>query len=139
MAHESEHRKVSWKKYGCNVFDSKRPQSRPMSIWTEEDVWAYIRKYNVPYSSIYDDVYDENGKKIICGEKRTGCAFCAFGLHLEKPDELGMRRFDRLKMRKPKQFEKIMKLQNNGVTFKEAVEIYLQKEKTLLDFEGEER
>ena len=134
MASEAESRKKSWLDHGCNVFSDQRKQSRPMSIWTEEDVWEYIRRFNVPYASIYDDVYDEDGNKIICGEKRTGCAFCAYGLHLEKPDELGMTRFERLKKRKPGQFKRMMKLKNNGVSFEEALEFYLgKKEKNLFD------
>ena len=42
----------------------------PLAIWKEEDIWNYIRTYNIPYSKIYDMGYD-----------RTGCMFCMFGVH----------------------------------------------------------
>ena len=42
-------------------------------FWKEEDVWEYIRKYDLQYSDIYNKGYD-----------RTGCVFCMFGVHLEK-------------------------------------------------------
>ena len=120
MATESDRRKADWVSSGCNNFGALRKTSKPLSIWTEEDIWEYIRRFNVPYSSAYDDVYDENGKLICKGEKRTGCAYCGFGAHLEK-DELGMNRFQRLSIRKPKQYETMMKKENNGVTFEEAL------------------
>lgn len=41
MTEESEQRQSSWLKYGCNSFDSKRPMSKPMSFWTEQDVLQY--------------------------------------------------------------------------------------------------
>ena len=42
MADESRLRKEKWLKNGCNAFDLKRPQSNPMSFWTEQDVLTYI-------------------------------------------------------------------------------------------------
>ena len=48
MAEESRLRLQSYAKYGCNGFQMNEPQSRPMSFWTESDVWAYIEKYNLP-------------------------------------------------------------------------------------------
>lgn len=114
QASESESRAASWITTGCNVFGSK-PQSKPFSIWTEEDIWEYIRMNNIPYSTIYDDV-EVNGM-LVSGEKRTGCAYCAFGAHLEK----GTNRFQRLSIRKPKQYEKMMSLTNNGIKFEDAL------------------
>lgn len=55
------------------------------------------------------------------GEKRTGCAYCAFGVDQEKSNLYQKNRFERLKLRKPKQYAKMMKLQNNGVSFSEAL------------------
>lgn len=45
MAEESTLRKDSWLHNGCNAFDIKNPQSRPMSFWTENDVLQYIYIY----------------------------------------------------------------------------------------------
>lgn len=83
MSGESKLREQSIAKEGCNSFNAKRPISRPLSFWKEEDIWEYINLYNVPYSDIYNKGYT-----------RTGCMFCMFGCHLEKEGE---RRFVRLK------------------------------------------
>ena len=118
LAEESEIRKLSWFKTGCNSFNSKKPRSVPMSFWTEQDVLHYIKKYNIPIASVYGSVeYEEDPEQIrfeeigiqdaghdkLCttGCKRTGCIFCAFGAHLEK----GESRFERLKKTHPKQYE----------------------------------
>jgi len=90
MVVNSRLRLQSWMRYGCNAFDNKFPQSRPLSFWTDSDVWEYIRRHNIPYSKIYD-----------MGEKNTGCMFCMFGVHLEK----GENRFQRMKRTHPKQWD----------------------------------
>jgi 3'-phosphoadenosine 5'-phosphosulfate sulfotransferase (PAPS reductase)/FAD synthetase len=73
MAWESALRKTAYYQFGCNAFDKKRPTSQPLSFWTEQDIWDYIHKFNVPYSKIYD-----------MGYERTGCVFCLFGINQEK-------------------------------------------------------
>jgi len=75
MAADSRLRLQSFVRDGCNAFEGKRPQSRPMMTWTDDDVWHYIKTRKLDYSSIYD-----------MGYKRTGCAFCAFGCHLNKDE-----------------------------------------------------
>lgn len=84
MAEESELRKQSWIKYGCNAFDMKRPMSRPMSFWTEYDVLKYLSTYEVPYCSVYGEIVEdeEQGLKTT-GCSRTGCMFCMYGCHME--------------------------------------------------------
>lgn len=125
MASESRLRKQKWIQYGCNAFGAKKKTSQPMSFWTEQDVLHYIKKYNVPYCSVYGDiVLDEkaDGDKVIEGQMnlvdylgeyqqedklkttgcdRTGCIFCMFGCHLEKEPN----RFQRLKETHPRQYE----------------------------------
>ena len=93
MADDSELRKQTYYKYGCNAFELKAPQSRPIAAWLEKDIWEYIRSRQLSYSPIYD-----------MGYKMTGCMFCAFGLHLEKSPN----RFDRMKMTHPKQYRYCM-------------------------------
>ncbi len=93
MADESQLRLQSYTHHGCNGFDMKAPQSRPIMFWKEEDVWEYIRKYELPYSSIYD-----------MGVKRTGCIFCMFGVHLEKQPN----RFQKLQKSHPKHYKYCM-------------------------------
>jgi len=111
---ESSQRHANWLKFGDNIYSGNNIKSRPISIWTEDDIWEYIRLNKVPYSSIYDDAIIDG--KVVKGEVRTGCAYCGFGAHLNSD------KFVRLKLRKPKQFEKMMNLKNNNVSFKEALD-----------------
>ena len=118
MASEGRARETAWFRTGCNAFNSKRPISKPMSFWTEQDVLQYIKKYNIPMASVYGDiVYAENPEQMRieemgvkgCGTEkltttgcdRTGCIFCAFGCHLEKEPS----RFQRLKQTHPRQYD----------------------------------
>ncbi|NCB40285.1 MAG: class V aminotransferase [Erysipelotrichia bacterium] len=91
MAADSRLRKTAYLKHGCNSFEGS-PMSTPMAFWLETDVWDYIKKYNIPYSSIYD-----------MGYNRTGCMFCMFGIHLEKDS-----RFDRMKTTHPQIYDYCM-------------------------------
>jgi len=106
MAGESRLRLQKWLKHGCNSFDEKSGASYPLSIWTENDVWAYIRKFNLPYAHVYD-----------MGLRRTGCMFCGFGCHLNNDS-----RFHFLKEYNPKIYEHFMKMENSGITYKEALQ-----------------
>ena len=72
-----------------------------MSFWTEQDVLEYIRRFNVPYCSVYGDIAETDEGLKTTGCDRTGCTFCMFGCHLEK----GENRFQRLKKTHPKQYE----------------------------------
>ena len=71
----------------------------PIIDWSNEDVWEFIHKYNVPYCELYDQGY-----------KRLGCIGCPMNSHaaeeLEKYPKYKqayMRAFDRmLKQRKSK-------------------------------------
>jgi 3'-phosphoadenosine 5'-phosphosulfate sulfotransferase (PAPS reductase)/FAD synthetase len=125
LASESFLRKQAWIKNGCNAFDSKRPQSQPLSFWTDQDILHYIKEYNVPYCSVYGDIvidekvdgdsvlegqinmidylgdYSQEDKLKTTGCDRTGCIFCMFGCHLEKEPN----RFQRLKETHPRQYE----------------------------------
>ncbi|MCL1953006.1 MAG: phosphoadenosine phosphosulfate reductase family protein, partial [Oscillospiraceae bacterium] len=98
MATESRRREESWLQTGCNAFDGKRPVSKPLSFWTEQDVLRYLRDFKLPYASVYGDIAeDKNGKLYTTGEKRTGCIFCPVGCHLDK-----VNRFQRLAVTHPK-------------------------------------
>jgi 3'-phosphoadenosine 5'-phosphosulfate sulfotransferase (PAPS reductase)/FAD synthetase len=99
MASESKLREKNYLEFGCNGFNKTRPMSTPMAFWNEQDVWDYIKLYNVPYSKIYD-----------MGYTRTGCVFCMYGCHLEqKPN-----RFQLLKQTHPKMYEYCMKDVEDG-------------------------
>lgn len=113
MAEESFLRKTNWMKTGCNAFDGKRPQSKPMSFWLNQDVLHYIEQEDIPICSVYGDIMAYDGSNYypstLCdaplkctGCQRTGCIFCGFGAHLEKGDD---RRFVRLKETHPKHWK----------------------------------
>ena len=48
----------------------------PIIDWSDEDVWEFIRKYDVPYCSLYDE-----------GWKRLGCVLCPLGGHPQEEAE----------------------------------------------------
>lgn len=122
----------------CNAFDGSHPKSSPMLLWTDDDVWEYIRRYGVDICEVYYDrlVFDGetvltsksesftskiNDLEISCGieknvgdlivygdgsvlvpaEKRTGCMFCMFGVHMEK----GANRFQRMYYTHPRHWD----------------------------------
>lgn len=121
MAEESLKRKDAWLKTGCNAFDLKRPQSQPMAFWTEQDVLQYLKKYDIPYCSVYGEIVPTSDEEQIEGQmttfdvlndyegtllkttkcSRTGCIFCMFGCHLEKEPN----RFQKLKETHPRQYK----------------------------------
>lgn len=109
MASEGGQRMTGYLRTGCNSFEGKRPMSRPLSFWTEKDIWDYIHKYNVPYSKIYD-----------MGYERTGCMFCCFGLQCEKNPN----RFERMEKTHPQIYNYCM----NKLNLKEVIE-YVNTEK----------
>lgn len=95
LASESRQRKQDWIQNGCNVFNKKSEnQCRPLSFWTEKDIYEYIKKYNVTISSLYD-----------LGYERNGCMYCAFGAHLEEQPN----RFQRLHQTHPNQYAYLKK------------------------------
>ena len=96
LAQESKLRYQNWLKNGCNAFDAKRQCSQPLSFWTEQDILHYLKKYNVPYCSVYGEIVAH-----VTGYERTGCVFCMFGCHLEKTPN----RFQKIKETHPKQYE----------------------------------
>jgi len=139
MASESRLRLQKWLQNGCNSFDAKKPMSNPMAFWTEQDVLRYIKEYNLPICSVYGEVVvdqpeecegqisifdlgymsgSDNRKLKTTGCDRTGCVCCGFGCHLEKSPN----RFERLKETHPKLYQLLDVCENNGITYKEAID-----------------
>lgn len=120
MASESKDRLYAWKITGCNAFDSKRQISKPLSFWTEQDILAYIKRYNLTYASVYGDILqDNNGKYYTTGCNRTGCVFCGFGCHLQKEPN----KFQRLKVTHPKLWDYCMRdWDKGGLGMREVLE-----------------
>ena len=112
MATESIHRQKEYLNTGCNAFDSKRPISRPLGFWTEEDILLYLLLHNLDTPSVYGDIIndDENKSLKLSGLTRTGCMFCAYGAHLEK----GVNRFQSMQITHPKMYEYCMKPKEDG-------------------------
>lgn len=84
MAAESRSRLTSIAVRG-HIFESHRPHINndqggfyhvnPIAMWTDDDVWEYIKRYSLEYSPLYDITYtasDGTTQKI----KRNGCIMC---------------------------------------------------------------
>ena len=111
MACESQMRKMSWLKNGCNAFDATNPVSTPMSFWTEQDVLRYIKEYNIPYASVYGEIEEDSSGRLHTTKcDRTGCVFCAYGAQCEKEPN----RFQMLKQTHPKLWNYFMKPWDEG-------------------------
>lgn len=105
LASESMRRYLTWLKNGCNAFNTRYPSSKPLSFWTEDDIFQYVVTNNIPIPSVYGNIEkDANGKYICTGVKRTGCIFCPIASHLEKPNK-----FQQLKISHPKLYSYCMK------------------------------
>lgn len=106
MASESKRREKDYiSNGGCNYFDGRIPKSQPLSIWVENDIWAYIDRFNLPIAEIYHK-----------GAQRTGCMGCGFGAQFADDT-----RFQVLYDNYPKCYDMVMNYTNNGVTFREAL------------------
>lgn len=110
MACESMLRQSSWIRFGCNVFDSNRPVSRPLSFWTEQDILLYLKENNLSCCSVYGEIIEDKGKLKMSQCQRTGCVFCAFGAQCEKNPN----RFQKLKMTHPFLYDYCMRPLNEG-------------------------
>jgi 3'-phosphoadenosine 5'-phosphosulfate sulfotransferase (PAPS reductase)/FAD synthetase len=86
LAGESRQRMFNFLEYGeyYKPKTKNQPQKcHPLAIWTDDDIWAYIRQEGLPYASLYDmGYYDDFGEKIC--HKRNGCMFC--GMDIRFPD-----------------------------------------------------
>lgn len=141
MASESFLRMQKWLQDGCNAFSGTRPHSNPMSFWTEQDVLRYIKENNLSICSVYGEVVTDyeamgqcenqisfvdygfsNSERLLLkttGCQRTGCVLCGFGCHLEKEPN---QRFVNLKKTHPKFHNLLYILENNGITYAEAID-----------------
>ena len=81
LASESRQRMFNFLKYGEYYYakNQKMYKCHPLAIWTDDDIWAYIHKYKLPYAKLYDMGYYNNFGEWI-GHKRNGCMFCGMDL-----------------------------------------------------------
>lgn len=98
--------------------------------WTEDDIWAYADMHHIRFAECYYNRILEDGT-MLEARVRTGCEYCGNGIHLEEKD-----RFKRSRLAAPKRYEKVMSVQNNGVTFAEAIEIVKKPHTPTLDLYG---
>lgn len=111
MASESLQREMKYLQIGtCNQFGLKTI-SKPLSIWTEKDIWDYIEMKHLQIADIYHK-----------GVKRTGCMFCGYGCQFKEDNRLQVV-YDLY----PKWYDKFMGYTNNGITYKDALRTVLRK------------
>lgn len=108
---ESNIRAQSWLKSGEINESSDIKTCTPLSIWKDEDIKEYIRRFNLEISPIYSKGY-----------KRTGCAYCMFGIFSDPG------RFVRLKHTHPKLWTYCMKDYEDGGLGLEPVLDYIKIE-----------
>ena len=143
MAYESRLRSEQWYKNGCNAYDIKRPVSKPLSFWTEQDVLEYIKENNIKICSVYGDIVEDVDKVGVMdgqmsfadlfgdeyesqkpplkttGLERTGCMFCGFGCHVKKDVD----KFVEMKETHPQTYEWIMKpWDEGGLDYKNVID-----------------
>lgn len=101
MANDSRQREINYLSFGCNIYDSSHPVSRPIAFWLEDDILHYLYENQIPYSQVYGDIIkDSYGKYQTTGVKRTGCMYCMFGIHLDETPN----RFQQMAITHPKQY-----------------------------------
>lgn len=94
MASESRQRMFNFLEYGEWYYPKSQRvwKSHPLAIWTDDDIWEYIRRYDVPYAKLYDmGFYHETTGEWI-HHKRNGCMFCAMDIRFPNNHLAIMRR-----------------------------------------------
>lgn len=112
MAEESSNRQNHYLKTGCNSFEGKRPMSKPLGFWTEQDILRYIQLRNLNVASVYGEFIEIKGELKFSKCQRTGCVFCMYGIDMEK----GENRLQMLEQTHPQLHEYCM----NKLGFKEV-------------------
>ncbi len=123
LAEDSDKRARAYLKTGCNNFDSKWPVSKPLSIWTRQDVYRYAVEESVVIPDCYGDIVlnPQTGLFETTGESNTGCEFCLFGIFRDPA------RIERLKYTQPARYKYCMETLN----YRELLPILFEK----LDYE----
>lgn len=99
-------------------YRTRKTMLNPIIDWSTEDVWEFIRTYNVPYCSLYDQGY-----------KRLGCIGCPMNDHAAEELE----KYPKYKQAYLKAFERMIDQRKaNGMdcvwkTAEEVMEWWLRK------------
>ena len=83
----------------------------PIIDWTDEDVWEFIREYNIPYCKLYDEGY-----------KRLGCIGCPMGTVEHRKAEF--ERYPKYEQAYMRAFEKMLSNYDGGGTPGKAEQTY---------------
>lgn len=132
MACESNLRETVYLSTGCNAFDTKKPKSMPLAIWTEQDVLQYIKRKRLEIASVYGEIVERDqlqgqmrmfenewDELTTTGVNRSGCMFCMFGVQCQKAPN----RFQRMKETHPRQYAYCMKsVEDGGLGLREVLE-----------------
>lgn len=103
LAEDSEKRKLSYLKQGCNIFVGNTPQSRPLSIWTRQDIYEYAVARGLSYPACYGMIVKRAcGQWCTTGETNTGCEGCLFGIREDRD------RIERVKKWSPQRYKYYM-------------------------------
>ena len=92
----------------------------PIIDWTDNEVWEFIREYNVPYCKLYDE-----------GFKRLGCIGCPMGGPKKQEEEFA--RYPKVRNAYIKAFERMLKgreakgLETEWATAEEVMNWWLKK------------
>lgn len=94
MAAESRQRYFNFLEYGEWYYPKSQKvwKCHPLAIWDDADVWAYIRRFDVPYASLYDMGYHDERTGEWISHKRNGCMFCGMDLRFPNNHLAIMRR-----------------------------------------------
>lgn len=101
MASEGGQRRLGLIKNGCNYYGKTVTRSCPFAIFSKTDLLQLALDLKVPVPEIYGQIIKQpDGTLDTTRAKRTGCAMCGFGIHIEKRPH----RFDRLREDNPREW-----------------------------------
>ena len=86
-----------------------RRMLNPIIDWSDEDVWEFVRRYEVPYCELYDQGY-----------KRLGCVGCPMSVH--RAEEL--ERYPKFKQAYIRAFDRMLKDKEDVTTWKTGEDVY---------------
>ena len=102
MASEGGQREEALTEHGCNYFGKGVIRSAPFAPFLRQDLLQLALDLKAPVPEIYGTIErSPDGTLYTTGAQRTGCSMCGFGVHMETRPH----RFDRLRVRNPKEWE----------------------------------
>lgn len=91
---------------GCIVARGNMMKATPISFWTDDDIWAYINRFQLEVNPLYTEH----------NFQRTGCMFCGFGAQYKSD-----RRFVNLFNIHRNIYKACMSYTNNGCSYRMAL------------------